>query len=104
MNNLKQTWKEFIVWWMNDLNLSDMKIKRFNMSVTTYMPTRRRSDPDNCTPKFILDGMTESGFLYDDDGIHLKKLSLSTNYDKDHPRTEILIEILDKENTKDERN
>lgn len=95
MNNLKQRWKEFIVWWVDYLGLSDMKLQSFSMTFTTYMPTRRRSDPDNSVPKFILDGFTEAGFIEDDDGKHLKALTLSTDYDKDNPRTEIIVRVFD---------
>lgn len=95
MNNLKQRWKEFIVWWVDYLGLSDMKLQSFSMIFTTYMPTRRRSDPDNSVPKFILDGFTEAGFIEDDDGKHLKALTLSTDYDKDNPRTEIIVRVFD---------
>ena len=58
------------------------------------MPTKRRIDPDNTVPKMILDGFVESGFIVDDDGGHLKSLTLKTNHDKNRPRTEIEITIL----------
>lgn len=95
MNQLKQKWKAFIVWWVKDLGYQDLKLDKFEIEVKTYMPTKRRSDPDNFSPKFINDGFTEAGLIIDDDGNHLKKLSLITDYDKDHPRTEVTIKILD---------
>lgn len=94
MNALKQKWKAFGVWWMNDIGYQDMKLDNFEMTFTTYMPTKRRVDCDNTCPKWILDSFTESGFIVDDDGKHLKALTLKTDYDKDHPRTEIEIKIL----------
>ena len=66
------------------------------MTFTTYMPTKRRIDPDNTVPKFILDGFSESGLIIDDDGRHLRSLTLKTDYDKERPRTEINIKIFDK--------
>ena len=48
---------------------------------------------DNTVPKFILDGFSESGFIVDDDGQHLKSLTLRTGYDKNNPRTEIEVII-----------
>lgn len=36
---------------------------------------------------------TESGFIIDDDGNHLKSLTLRTGYDKTNPRTEIDVII-----------
>lgn len=98
MNNLKQQWHDFIDWWVHDLHLENEHLDRFKMKFTTYMPTKRCSDPDNTVPKFILDGFTDAGFIVDDCGTHLKELALSTDYDKDHPRTEIEVEILTGEN------
>ena len=91
MNNLKQIWKEFCVWWIQDLGYQNLNLKEFEMTFITYMPTKRRSDPDNMSPKFILDGFSEAGLILDDDGTHLKSLTLQTSYDKENPRTEILI-------------
>lgn len=95
MNALKQRWKDFCVWWVQELGYENMKLSSFEMIFTTYMPTKRRVDPDNTVPKFILDGFSESGFIIDDDGNHLKALTLKTDYDKNNPRTEINIRILD---------
>ena len=61
------------------------------MIFTTYYSTNRRHDVDNSTPKFILDGFSESGLISDDDSTHLKKLTLICNVDKDNPRTEIEV-------------
>ena len=96
MNALKQKWKDFIGWIVAENNLSDLGLTTFSMTFITYMPTKRRIDPDNTVPKFILDGMTESGFIVDDDGEHLKSLELCTGYDKDNPRTEIIVTTEDK--------
>ena len=91
-NNLKQNWKEFIVWWINIQDF-DYQIEECSMVFTTYYPTRRRVDVDNTVPKFILDGFVESGFLVDDDSKHLQSLTLKCDYDKDNPRTEISVFI-----------
>ena len=63
---------------INELGLQDKRLDNFEMTFTTYMPTKRRIDCDNTVPKFILDGFTESGFIIDDDGSHLKSLTLKT--------------------------
>ncbi len=91
MNALKQKWKDFIIYWINELGLQDKHLDNFEMIFTTYMPTKRRVDCDNTVPKFILDGFSESGFIIDDDGSHLKSLTLKTGYDKYNPRTEIEV-------------
>lgn len=94
MNALKQHWHDFMVWWINDLGLNDTNIDQFEVTFKTYMPTKRRCDPDNTVPKFILDGFTDSGFIMDDSGDHLKSLTLMVGYDKENPRTEIQVRIL----------
>lgn len=91
MNALKQKWKDFIVWYIDSLGLRDIGLDHFTVEEHVYMPTQRRSDPDNFVPKFVLDGFTESGFIVDDDGKHLHMLSISTDYDKDNPRTEFIV-------------
>lgn len=68
MNTLKQKWKEFGVWWIKKEKLDGLMLDKFEMIFTTYMPTRRRIDPDNTSPKFLLDSFTEAGFIKDDDG------------------------------------
>lgn len=95
MNTLKQQWKDFIIWWVKDLGLENKNLDNVELTFTTYMPTRRRIDTDNTVPKFILDGMVESGLIVDDDSLHLKRLILCAGYDKDNPRTEILIQTID---------
>ena len=95
MNALKQKWKEFVVWLINDAGLSDMKINRCEISQKVYFPTTRRADIDNTVPKFILDGLVESGMVIDDSYDHITKLILEAGYDKERPRTELTIKILD---------
>lgn len=97
MNALKQKWKDFGVWWINKLGYRNLMLDSFEMIVTVFFNTRRRHDPDNYTIKFLADSFTAAGFIVDDDGSHLLSLTLKTDVDKGHPRTEILIRILDKE-------
>ena len=95
MNSLKQKWKDFGIWWIEKLNYSSLLLKKFEMTFITYMPTKRRIDPDNTVPKFILDAFTSAGFIVDDDGEHLVSLTLKTGYDKENPRTEIIVRTVD---------
>ena len=92
LNQLKQKWKDFVVWWINDLGYQDKKLDKFAMTLTVYFPTKRRHDLDNLVPKFILDGFTESGFIIDDDENHLTSLTFKSGHDKNNPRTVIEIE------------
>lgn len=95
MNALKQKWKEFIIWWIEKLEYTDLKLDSFDIIFTVFFDTKRRVDPDNQDPKFILDGFTASGFIVDDSSNHLHSLTLRCDYDKEWPRTEILITVLD---------
>ena len=91
MNNLKQKWKDFIIWFVSISGYNDLQLDDFDVKYVAYFNTNRRHDVDNQVPKFILDGLTESGMIVDDDDKHLHKLTLATGYDKDNPRAEITI-------------
>lgn len=92
-NQLKQKWKDFIIWLVNDLGYTNMNIYKCKVLHRVHYDINRRRDVDNCVPKFILDGLVESGMLVDDDCKHLTRLSLECTYDKGNPYTEIIIEI-----------
>ncbi len=100
MNALKQSWKNFIVWYIKESGYENLKLDDVDIIYNIYHPTKRRTDPDNYTPKFIHDGFVESGFLLDDDREHLKSLTIRCHVDKNNPRTEIeIIQHNTKENT-----
>lgn len=92
MNALKQRWKDFICWLMEEQGYAGRGVERCTMKFTTYYKTNRRHDTDNSVPKFILDGFSESGFIVDDDSKHLTSLTLECYVDAANPRTEILVE------------
>lgn len=91
MNVLKQRWKDFIVWFVEEQGYSNLRIEKCDLNFSTYYPTNRRHDVDNSCPKFILDGLVESGFIVDDDSVHITKLTLKCFVDAKHPRTEIEV-------------
>lgn len=91
MNDLKQKWKDFIVWFIKEQGYSNLRINKCEMRFITYYKTNRRHDVDSSSPKFILDGFTESGFVVDDDSLHITSLTLQCFVDKECPRTEIEI-------------
>lgn len=91
MNALKQKWKDFGCWWIKDLGYENMQLDNFDIIITVFFDTKRRHDVDNQVPKFLLDSFTEAGFIIDDDEKHLHSLTLKTGYDKDYPRTEIIV-------------
>lgn len=99
MNALKQKWKDFIVWAVEDQGYTNLLIEKCNIEVDTYYATGRRHDPDNSVIKFILDGMSDAKFIVDDDSKHVLSLTLRCHVDKENPRTEIkIISMNDKEN------
>lgn len=103
MNGLKQKWKEFIKWFVAEQGYANLRIAKCELSQSIYYPTRRRHDIDNSVPKFILDGLVESGMIVDDDSTHITKLVLQCGTDATHPRTELLFTIIE-EQTEDLRN
>ena len=101
MNALKQRWKDFIVWFIDTQGYSNLRIEKCDLSFSTYYPNHRRHDVDNSCPKFILDGLVESGFIVDDDSEHLMKLTMQCFVDAEHPRTVIDVTIKDKKEDAD---
>jgi len=97
MNALKGKWKEFIVWLIGQQGYANLRIERCELIFTTYFPTNRRHDVDNTCPKFILDGLCQSGFIVDDDSTHVTQLTLRCGVDRERPRTEIDVFYWDKE-------
>lgn len=97
MNSLKQKWKDFIKWFVNEQGYANLHIEECEISQTIYYPTNRRHDLDNSVPKFVLDGLVESGMVADDDSKHITKLVLQCGYDNENPRTELLFNIITKQ-------
>lgn len=97
MNALKQKWKDFIVWFVEEQGYTNLRIERCELSFAAYYGNNMRHDPDNSTPKFILDGLVQSGLIIDDDCKHITKLILECFSDPEHPRTEITIKTEEKE-------
>ena len=91
MNALKQKWKDFVVWFVANQGYANLRINRCDIEFHTYYSTSRRHDTDNSCPKFIIDGLCESGLIVDDDSNHVASLLLKCFVDSDRPRTEIFI-------------
>ena len=65
-------------------------IKKCVVRITYFFRTKQRHDPDNYSGKFILDGLREAGII-EDDSFSNVELHLCGSYDKENPRTEIMI-------------
>ena len=94
MNALKQKWKDLLRWFVEEQGYTNLHIEKCEISQKVYYPNNRRHDIDNSVPKFILDGLVESGMIVDDDSKHITKLTLECDTDTEHPRTELHIKIL----------
>ena len=94
MNALKQKWKNFICYFVEEQGYSNLNINKCEITQTVYYPNNRRHDIDNSVPKFILDGLTESGMIKDDDMETITKLTLICKKDLHNPRTELKIKVL----------
>ena len=67
-------------------------LEKVKVKVTVYQPHHRRGDIDNfCTQKFLWDAFTAARFWVDDDYIHVTEIISRMGYDKDNPRTEIIV-------------
>ena len=103
MNALKQRWKDFIQWFVEEQGYANLRIEQCEVSQTVYYPNNRRHDIDNSVPKFILDGLVESGMIVDDDCKHITKLTLKCKIDREYPRTELLIVVREIRNDKEDK-
>lgn len=94
MNALKQKWKDFICYYVKEQGYANLRIERCEIYQMVYFSNNRPHDIDNTVPKFILDGLVESGMIVDDDCQHITKLILGCGTDLKNPRTEITIKVL----------
>lgn len=92
MNDLKQKWKEFTVWVVKYYGYENLNIQHAKVTYKFYFKTKHRQDCDNRSPKFVFDGLTEANVIEDDDFKHVNPLLIYGEYDKKHPRMEIIIE------------
>ena len=91
VNNTKQAWKGFMLFILEKNKLLNKRIEKCAMIYRTFFKDKRTHDDDNVTPKFILDGLTEGGFLVADDYQHLNPLTTFCGYDKLNPRIELVF-------------
>jgi len=92
-NSVKQKYKEFAKWMSSFYGIENLNMTNVEMEYTFYFGDNRRRDMDNMimTPKFINDGLVDSGVMVDDDGKHLYIHIKPFEYDRNHPRLEIVL-------------
>lgn len=66
-------------------------INKCKMTITYYFKDRRRHDPSNYD-KFVLDGLVEAKIITDDNYDVITEFTTKGGYDKENPRTEVVIE------------
>lgn len=92
VNTVKQSWKEFIIFILENNGLTNQAIDyKCDVVYKVYCPTRNIPDVDNVTPKFIFDGLVAGNFFTDDNPKYIKRLTIEVGYDKENPRTEIIV-------------
>ena len=69
-------------------------IDKCRMTIIYYFKDRRRHDPSNYD-KMILDGLVEANIITDDNYEVISKFTTIGDYDKENPRTEIIIERIE---------
>lgn len=69
-------------------------IKKCKMTITYYFKDKRRRDPSNFD-KCLLDGLVEANIIVDDNYGVITEFTTKGGYDKDNPRTEIIIEKME---------
>lgn len=92
MNDFKQKWRDFSIWVVEQHGCSNLNIDKCTITYKFYFPTRRKQDADNRSPKFLNDGLVESGLLVEDDYTHLNPITIWCGYDKEYPRMEVIID------------
>lgn len=68
------------------------RYERPQVRVVYYFRTKRRRDPDNYAPKFILDALRYSGIIVEDNSEVLELLPVEFAVDAAMPRVEVFVE------------
>jgi Holliday junction resolvase RusA-like endonuclease len=96
--NIKKQWEADIFYtFLSTSQILTKKEKDFpymkaKIKIIYYFKTRARRDIDNMNQKFLLDGLVKAGIIADDSTKVIGQVEIQPDYDKDNPRTEIIIE------------
>lgn len=83
---VKKTWLEIIALYCRPRPKEPLK--NVKVKITYYFPDNRRRDPDNYSGKFILDGLTGTGIIKDDNFQNIS-LELKAKFKQSDTKTEI---------------
>jgi len=70
----------------------DFKGKTVKITYTLYFPDKRKRDYSNYAQKMLDDSLVKEGIIDDDNSNVVVEEVVRIRFDKDNPRTEILIE------------
>lgn len=87
-NRIKKDWVEEIGWLVK--TKAKQKYEKALVEIIYYFDNKHKRDKDNYAPKFIMDGLVEAGVITDDNTDDIF-LNWKLKYDKENPRTEIII-------------
>lgn len=84
MNALKQKWADFTEFVIDYYKLRDLGISKCKCKYIVFKDSKRRSDVDNYSPKFIFDGFSaeHSGLIVDDSSDCIEELTIKIEYRK----------------------
>lgn len=84
MNTLKQRWANFTEFVVDHYKLRDLGISKCKCKYIVFKDSKRRSDVDNYSPKFIFDGFSaeHSGLIIDDSSDCIEELTIKIEYRK----------------------
>lgn len=86
----KETWTNLVTYICIN-NRPRKPLSKAKVTITYFFPTKTRRDPDNYSGKMIMDGLVAAGVIKDD-SFGCVELVLKGGYDKEKPRTEIIVE------------
>lgn len=86
----KQEW-EWIIKSKAQGKVPEKPFKRAEVTLIYYFPTKHRRDLDNYSGKLLLDPLVRCGILEDDSFKVIKNLNIIGRYDKENPRTVIIV-------------
>lgn len=100
--NLKSQWGEFGLWVAKQYGVNNMQIENSMVEVRVFSETKAQKDNDNIAGghKLFSDGaFVDSKMFVDDCYLHINPFLIVCEYDKENPRYEIRITIIDNEIT-----
>ena len=97
-NYIKQTWKDFTGFMCRKFGYDGLKLEKFEVELSVFKKNAHKYDLDNYAAvcgKLIFDGLTECGMIVDDNVTNLVKLTVTGGYDKENPRTVLVLRTID---------